>query len=303
MHREKFVGAHSAMEVTGFGGEPNSPDNRQVGEIATLADYKKDVDEYDTGVYYADLHIGLVIDKLKKLGIYENTAIIVTGDHGECLGEQGSYNEHGEANYATTHIPLIIKYPGMAAGKVSRGFHYNVDLMPTLAELHGGFKKPWLPAVCGKGPEPLYDGESFAETLENGADGGREYLVVSQCAHVCQRAVRFGDYMYIRTYHDGYHLKEAEELFDIKNDPHETKNLAEEKPEICWHGAWYLEKWLAENMLKMNDLYYDDPMWRVIHEGGPFHTKGWLSGYCERLEKTGRAWAADELKQRHPREL
>lgn len=59
--------------------------------------------------------------------------------------------------------------------------------------------------------------------MRTGADGGRDHLVVSQCAHVCQRSVRFGDWMYIRTYHDGYHLIEDEELFNVKDDPTRRK--------------------------------------------------------------------------------
>jgi len=127
--------------------------------------------------------------------------------------------------------------------------------------------------------------------------------VVSQCAHVCQRSVRFGDWMYIRTYHDGYHLIEDEELFNVKDDPHETKNLAEEHPEVCWHAAWYLERWVADNML--NNIYHshEDPLWNVIAEGGPFHCRGYLYDYCQRLEQTDRADCAEELRRRHPREL
>ena len=59
-------------------------------------------------------------------------AIIISSDHGEDLGEMGSYCEHGEADYITTHIPLIIKWPGCAKNTVSHGFHYNLDLLPTL---------------------------------------------------------------------------------------------------------------------------------------------------------------------------
>lgn len=301
--RKENIGAHSSMEVTGYD-DPGKPQGRQMTHIETMDDYKKDIDGYDLGVWYADKHVGMVFDKLKELGLYEDTAIIITADHGECLGELGSYNEHGDADYCTTHIPFIIKWPGAPKNKSVDGLHYNVDLLPTLAELLGGFRTPFMPRVCGKGPDPMYDGTSFAGDLMSGEDRtGREYLVVSQCAHVCQRSVRFGDYLYVRTYHDGYHLTPDEELFDIRKDPHETVNIAKENPEVCWHAAWYLERWVAEQMLKMSSEAYDDPMWREIHEGGPFHCKGYLNEYCKRLEETGRGWAVPELKKRHPHEI
>lgn len=303
-HRTRKPGTHSACEVNGYSNTPDEAHPRQVTEIKDLQDFRNLIDEYDTGVWYADRFFGLLVDKLKEQGIYEDTAIIVSSDHGEDLGELGSYCEHGEADYITTHIPLIIKWPGCAKGTVSRGLHYNVDLLPTLIDLLGDRVKPVVVhRVVGK-PNPVtYDGESFASQILSGEDGGREYLVVSQCAHVCQRAVRFGDWIYIRTYHDGYHLTGEDELFNVKDDPHETVDLTEQYPEVCWHGAWYLEHWVAENMVSNAHNYPTDPLWSVIGEGGPFHCRGYLYDYCVRLEETGRGDLAAQLRAKHPREL
>lgn len=101
-------------------------------------------------------------------------------------------------------------------------------------DLLGSRVKPFTcNRVVGK-PNPVeYDGESFADLVRTGADGGREYLVVSQCAHVCQRMVRFGDWLYIRTYHDGYHLTEAEELFHLPTAPMRSATW----PKSTWRSA------------------------------------------------------------------
>lgn len=302
-HRKHKPGTHCAVEVTGYHNTPDPKTPRQITEIKDLTDFKTMIDEYDTGIWYADQQLAQVFDKLKEQEIYEDTVIIISSDHGEDLGELGCYCEHGEADYITTHIPLIIKWPGCAKGAVSGGFHYNVDLLPTLMDLMGNIPPFTCNRVVGK-PNPVrYDGKSFAENVRTGADGGRDYLVVSQCAHVCQRSVRFGDWIYIRTYHDGYHLTESEELFNVKEDPHEIHNLAKENPEVCWHGAWYLERWVAENMLSNIYNCHEDPVWRVIAEGGPFHCRGYLYDYCKRLEETGREECAEELRKKHPREL
>ena len=75
--------------------------------------------------------------------------------------------------------------------------------------------------------------QSYAETLKSGEDAGHDELILSQCCHGCQRSVRWADWIYIRTYHDFYHLFPKEMLFNIKDDPHEQNNLAETHPEIA----------------------------------------------------------------------
>ncbi len=301
--RQHEVGQHTACEVNGYNDQVNEDQPRQLGAINSVEDFVKNINEYDTGVWYADKHVGIILDKLKKMGIYEETAIIVTSDHGESLGEGGIYDEHGEADYFVTHIPMIIKWPGGAKNVASAGFHYNLDLLPTLMELMDVPEISANTKVVGQPLSALYDGESYADTLLEGKDGGREYLVVSQCAHICQRSVRFGDWMYTRTYHDGYHLLPDEALHNIKADPAKQYNAADEYREVCWHGAYYLERWLSENMKSQVYDYQIDPMWTVIAEGGPFHCKNKLSEYCDRLNKTGRGWAAEALRKRHPKEL
>ena len=69
---------------------------------------------YAGEIAYVDYCIGLVIDQLKKLGLYDSTLIIIVGDHGESLGEHGEA-EHGYFIYqSTVHIPFILRAPGMS---------------------------------------------------------------------------------------------------------------------------------------------------------------------------------------------
>jgi hypothetical protein len=149
-------------------------------------------------------------------------------------------------------------------------------------------------------PIPEGDGESFISVLTDGENCGRPHLVVSQCAHVCQRSVRFEKYLYIRTYHDGYHLFPTEMLFDIEEDPHELRNLAHNRPDLCDKAARLLLNWEQDTMLSgKSDI---DPMWTVIREGGPFNASGQLPNYLKRLEATGRSDGAKLLRERHPEE-
>ena len=106
-HRRTKPGGHSACEVTGYDNAPNPAAPRQITEIKDLDDFKAMVDEYDTGIWYADRQLGQVFQKLKEQGIYEDTAIIISSDHGEDLGELGSYCEHGEAEDVYKRQPYL----------------------------------------------------------------------------------------------------------------------------------------------------------------------------------------------------
>ncbi|HOJ31526.1 MAG TPA: sulfatase [bacterium] len=287
---KKCVGGHSALDYGMFGPAPvQEKFPRHPAAIDSMEAARKMIDGYDCGIRYADCHIGMIFDVLSSKKVFDDMAIIITSDHGENLGELGCCSEHGTADNITHRIPLIIRWPGKAKHHIDTGFHYNIDLLPALADM-----------LEIKAPEGI-DGQSFAQSIRNGVDCGREYLVLSQCCHGCQRSVRWKDYIYIRTYHDFYHLYPDEMLFNVNEDPHEQNDLAEKHPELCAEATHLYLTWHDEMMKK--SPYSVDPLWLVLEEGGPFHSRGRLKEYCKRLEQTGRAWAIPELKKRHPGEF
>jgi len=286
-HRN-MPGPHSARELNMWDSNTNPRYPRYPGELRNMDDVRRMIDGYDCGIRYMDEHIGRLFEALAAQGVLDDLAIIISSDHGENLGELGIYGEHATADQGTGHIPMIIRWPGMPAGQVDEGLHYNLDLAPTLAEL------------LGREPAPRWDGQSYAPALR-GEPCGREFLVLSQCAHVCQRSVRLGPWLYMRTLHDGFHLFPREMLYNLDDDPHEEHDLAAERPEVCWQAAHCLADWHDDMMASMP--YEADPLWTVIREGGPLHARGMLRQYCERLAQTDRAWAIPELKRRHPGEF
>ncbi|MBQ4451822.1 MAG: sulfatase-like hydrolase/transferase [Clostridia bacterium] len=258
---------------------------RMPGSFTDMEGLKRLMDGYDTGIRYADHLVGQILTLLKQQGVYDDTAVIITSDHGENMGELGIYSEHGTADEPTCRIPMIVKWPGLPGGRTDAGFHYNLDLAPTMADM------------LGVAPSPRWDGLSWADTLTDGADTGREFLVLSQMAHVCQRSVRWKQYLYVRTYHDGFRLFDREMLFDVESDPHETKDLKHERPEVCHLCAHMLLDWFDDMMLSSPSAV--DPMQTVLREGGPYHTRGWLVPYIRRLKATGRAEAALRLAEKY----
>lgn len=285
----RAVGPHGANEIAMYHDREDAKYPRQPGHLRTKENLRRMLDGYDTGVRYVDDMVGEICALLRAAGVYDDTAIILSADHGENQGELGIYGEHGTADQATCRVPLIVKWPGCQAGTVAAGLHYNIDWAPTVADL------------LGRQPQPLWDGQSFAPALRTGAACGRDQLVLSQCAHVCQRSVRFGPWLYVRTYHDGFHLFPKEMLFDLDRDPHEQHDLAADRRDVCTEGAARLLAWHDDMMATSRTNV--DPLWTVMREGGPFHANGQLAEYCNLLERTGRADAIPELRRRHPREF
>jgi arylsulfatase A-like enzyme len=301
-HRS-MVGPHKPRELSMYGNRTSPRHPRQLGEITSMDDWRRHIDGYDCGVAYADRHAGMLLEALDEQGVLDDElAIIVSSDHGENQGELGIYAEHATADNITCRIPMIVKWPGGRSGAVDSGLRHNLDLAPTLAE------------ILGRDPSPRWDGVSYAASLTGeGSPGvrrddrgpdltpGKEHLVVSQCCHVCQRSVRFANWLYVRTYHDGYHLFPGEMLYDVEADPHEQSDLASERPDLCREAAHRLAEWHDRMMGTMPEAV--DPLWTVMKEGGPFHARGRLKAYCEYLEATGRGAAIEELRRRHPGEF
>lgn len=290
-HR-RLPGPHTIQDIAMYDNSTSLQYPRHPGEVRDMHEMRKLIDGYDCGIRYADDHFGKILAALDKQGVLDDTVIIISSDHGENYSELGLYAEHGTADYATCRIPMIIRWPGCRRRHVDRGLHYNLDLGPTLAGLMR-FKAP-----------ALWEGQSYAAAVTDGGDCGRDYLVLSQCAHVCQRSVRWGDYIWIRTWHDGFHLFDNEMLFNIKTDPHETANLAPESPVLCEEARRIYETW-HKQMVETMPAGYEDPMEIVLEEGGPYHARGMIkaTGYDRRLKTTGRGEYVAELKKRHPQEF
>lgn len=286
----KGYGPHSPMEPRGYDADPSGYPRMPV-PIDDLDKAKAWFDGYDTGVRYADDHVGMLVATLKDLGLFEDTIIVIGADHGENMGELNVWADHQTADEYTCNVPLVMRWPGVDDMRgVNEGLHYHFDWAATLIDKLGG-----------KVPE-VWDGKSFAPALAAGEQGGRDFLVLSQGAWAVQRGVRFrnedADWLMLRTYHDGYKDLEPIELYNLTYDPHEQHDLAVERPDIVAYASKLLEDWRSATLASSETDV--DPLVTVLREGGPYHCKGELPAYLERLKATGRAHHADKLEARHP---
>jgi choline-sulfatase len=296
-------GPHSAQEPMGYETRPawieeNYP--RVPDQLDSMAKLKQWIDGYDMGIWYADMWVGKLLDKVEELGILDELIIIVSSDHSEAQGEFDIWGDHQTADESVCKVPLLIKWPGVTdsisdnlAGRVDKALHYHFDWAATLIEMVGGVV-----------PDN-WDGISFAEAFKAGEEKGRDYLVISQGAWAVQRGVRF-DYqdeawLCLRTYHDGHKNLEPVMLFNLTNDPYEQHDLSAVYPELVDKAMRMLTEWQHQMMLRSEVNI--DPLMTVLREGGPSHTRYQLPRYIERLQKTGRIQHAERLARLHPAEI
>ena len=287
----ELPGPHSAQEVTGydydeFDQEAVHP--RQPMQASSMDEVKRIFDGYDLGIRYADDAVGQLLNSLADLGVLDDTAVMISSDHGEAFGELGVYCDHQAADEATCRLPMVLSWPGMAARNYE-GLHYQLDVTATIADLVG-IEVP-----------QHWDGVSIKSALEAGEEAGRDHLVVSQGAWSCQRSVRWDDWIYTETRHDGFHAWNHEMLFDLGNDVHQQHDLVDDDQPTRDTGRRLLNDWRTTSLETATTPV--DPMDVVLDEGGPFHCRGRLPGYLERLRATGRGGWADVLADRHPAEM
>ncbi|MFZ4451546.1 sulfatase family protein [Salibacterium aidingense] len=248
-------------------------------KISSRDDFEKLIDGYDGAIRYMDEQIGRIIKTLKKLGIEEEVAIIISADHGESLGEHGIYAEHAAATESVHHLPLIMKIPGVTKqNTVSSALLLNVDVMATLIDIVG-LKKP-----VG------WDGLSFLPLLEAITDEFRSYLVMDHALYTCQRAVRDERWYFIRTYHPGLYAFEKVSLYDMKKDPYQQLNVIEQHPETAKEMDHRLMQWYQIHFHEKRKTL--DPMQEVVKTGPWKYVT--LESWVEHLRKNN--WIEESVK-------
>jgi len=169
---------------------------------------------YDAEVRYVDASIGVLLDELRNYS--SNTLTIVTADHGDEFGEHGKFG-HQSLYDGILHVPLIINGPTVKGGTLVKQQVGLMDLAPTIAELVGINSAP---NFRGKSLRPLIEGK------EGAATGTISTFFGPPSAARRSIAYRISGWKYIRTETlDGADTALGEEIYDLRNDPGETRNL------------------------------------------------------------------------------
>jgi len=170
---------------------------------------KKLIHGYYACVSYTDAQIGRLLDALERLGLAENTIVVLWGDHGWNLGDHAMWCKH--CNFESSlHVPLLVKAPGMPTGQRAASIVEFVDIYPTLSEL------AQLPL-----PEHL-EGESMVPLMQ-GKSRAKDYAIAKYYGGVTLIKDRF----FYTEWIDEQANVQARMLFDHERDPLELENLAE----------------------------------------------------------------------------
>jgi len=224
---------------------------------------------YDSEIYYNDCCLGKLIKKIKELGIYDDTLLIITGDHGDAFNEHERLT-HGHAPYdELIHVPLIMKFPqSQYRDKRLKAMVSLLDIMPTILDLVGINHE-----------NLLLQGKSLFSLIEETVESVHDYLFSETRTwdmQKCFYGIRTQNLKYInilspsrslshfrslwqyirkvRTFakilcHPVYYLKRYrnsanEMLFDLQRDPDEMENLINQSPEHIATFKKQLDKWI-----------------------------------------------------------
>jgi len=173
----------------------------------TEDEIRKTLHEYYAVISGLDHHIGRLLEKLDELKLTENTIILFSADQGVSVGSHGLLGKQNLYDHAMK-VPLFFSGPGITRGK-SDALVYLHDVFPSLCELTG------MPTPSG------LDAVSFAPVIKDKAMQTRETLFLAY--RDVQRAIRDEQWKLIR-----YPQVDVTQLFDLKKDPYELNNLANE---------------------------------------------------------------------------
>ena len=194
---------HGSGEFMGYNRWGKNPN-----KDATFADDVRR--HYAACVSYADAQVGKVLAELKRTGADKNTIVVLWGDHGWHLGEHAIWGKHSLFEEAL-HAPLIIHYPGMKqTGAKTDAVVETVDVFPTLCDLTGI-------------ETPKYaHGVSVKELLEDPSKFGHTAVAYTAKASSIRTS----------THRMTLHKDGFVELYDHASAEKETKNVADEYPEL-----------------------------------------------------------------------
>jgi len=178
----------------------------------TDEEFKKYISLYWGLVSFIDQQIGEVISTLKQTGQYDNTMIVFTSDHGNFLGEHGMiFKSFGNGYEELYNVPMLIRVPGKIEGGRQNALVSHVDVLPTILD------------ACGIIPPPGIDGKSLI-LLSSGQTTRHRNEVFCQ-AETSSIICRTESHKFVL--HWGVE-NEINELYDLRCDPNEMRNIAYE---------------------------------------------------------------------------
>jgi arylsulfatase A-like enzyme/tetratricopeptide (TPR) repeat protein len=192
---------------------------------------------YAGEIAYTDHYIGNLIEKLKSLGIFDSSLVIITSDHGEMLGEHGE-DEHGYFIYQSAlKVPLIFKLPGQRKPQRVKEAVGLVDIAPTVCSLLGIAP-----------PEPLH-GRDLSVYLRGDTISPQHRFIYAESLY----PTKYGGNSLLAVVGDRYKYIQTTrpELYGLELDPAESENLILLRPDLARMLREQLKQTLEESVRKL----------------------------------------------------
>jgi len=178
--------------------------------------------QYDGAVAYMDACIATLFTAMERLGVLDDSIVVVNGDHGETLYDHECWFDHHGLYDPTLHVPLILRFPGhLPAGRRVAGFCQHKDLVPTLLELAGLERS-----------DIAFDGRSLLPLVRGQAASHESEIYITECTWMRKHGWRTPEWKLIVALEPDFHFKPEVELYNLVQDPGETVNVAESEPEV-----------------------------------------------------------------------
>lgn len=218
-------------------------------------------DWYDGSIREMDTQLGRLVERLQTLGLADKTLIVFTSDHGEEFLDHGR-TFHGHTLYGElTNVPLVFWSPDrIEAGLSSDAVVESVDILPTLLQ------------ISGIDVPEVVQGDSLLPLMGGGGGAWEARPAFSQQARtvhpfgtfdpaIGRYAVTTDEWKLIHNVHRRPHMPEFE-LFEVKQDPLNQNNVAEEHPEVVKELAAEIDRWRdnAESAMLPSDAEAMDAM-------------------------------------------
>ncbi len=202
------------------------------------------VDQYDGEINYVDEQVRRLFALMQAKGLWDDTLVVVTSDHGEIMYEHSGTFDHEGLYDCEIHVPFIMRIPGEAhAGQRVAPMVVNIDILPTLLELLN--IKPW----------DMVEGQSLMPLVRGEKEEYYDTIFLAEGNWQCKRGVRTREWKFIRALSDSplhnWHGDPPRELYYLPDDPNELTNLIHVRPKV----AAELERRLDEFMKRMQEKY------------------------------------------------
>lgn len=182
-------------------------------------------------IAFVDENIGLIVKELRAAGLADNTLVVLTGDHGESLGEHGEYTHCIFIYDATVRVPLIMSWPdGLPSGRSVGDVVSLADVLPTVLDL------------AGIETDSPHDGSSLSGLIRG--DHAEERVVYSE-SMFSYLNYGWGPLSGLRGPRWKYIRAPEPELYNLSQDPAERRNLYDEKPDLARRFDAMLEEAIA----------------------------------------------------------